>query len=77
MAYARFGGDSDVYVFFNNAGYYECCGCRLGGWPMLDTPGEMLAHLSEHQRAGHKVPAEAIEALKAEQVELEREGGDA
>jgi hypothetical protein len=29
MSYARFGADSDVYVFESVEGVFECCGCRL------------------------------------------------
>lgn len=66
MAYARFS-DSDVYVFFNSGGWYECCGCRLPdpGKTMVDTPAEMVAHLRRHEEAGHDT-GDAIPALEEE-----------
>jgi len=30
MAYARFGGGSDVYVLHHVGGYMQCCGCKRG-----------------------------------------------
>lgn len=57
MSWTRFASDSDVYVFENNGGYIECCGCRLvRPDPMVNTVEEMLQHLEQHRAAGHKVP---------------------
>jgi hypothetical protein len=81
MAYARWGDDSDVYVFPDMLTNGYCCmGCTLtGSLPSsdelqgfgatefrLDTPEEMLQHLLEHREAGDKVPDYAINRLKKE-----------
>jgi hypothetical protein len=58
MSYCRFGPDSDVYVYSNLDGKVECCWCALSETretvPL--TREEMLAHLWDHEQAGHKVP---------------------
>jgi len=56
VAYARFGEDSDVYVFPNPQGRLECCDCDLGGVREFDSTQAMIDHLAEHRAAGHKVP---------------------
>jgi hypothetical protein len=73
MSYARFGwGGSDIYVFMSVNGWLECCGCPLLEWPAsyqaLSTD-DMVRHLDEHTRAGHKVPADVIPALRADDAE--------
>jgi len=35
MSYARFGDNSDVYVFAHVGGGFECCACSIG--PMVNT----------------------------------------
>ena len=60
MAYARFSA-WDVYVFMHVDGHLECCGCRLnGGWEggvvECESTEAMIAHLAEHEAAGHDVP---------------------
>lgn len=82
MSYARFAADSDVYVFFNCDGYYECCACRIA-WdehklsPWVETAEEMLAHMAEHIEKGHKVPDYCTERLRRDIAEgtKERFGG--
>jgi hypothetical protein len=60
MAWLRPSDECDVYVFENFGGWIECCRCHLTQPdPMLDTVEEMLAHLEEHRKAGHKVPSKA------------------
>ena len=68
MALCRFGSDSDVYVYYSTHGGIECCGCRLGGDRMVNvaTEAEMIVHLEEHRRTGHRVPDEAFQDLRAE-----------
>jgi hypothetical protein len=68
VALCRFGSDSDVYVYYSIHGGIECCGCRLldGRLFNLPTEAEMIAHLEQHRRAGHKVPEEAFEELRTE-----------
>jgi hypothetical protein len=56
MSYARFGKDSDVYVYAGGKGY-ECCGCiNLNKTQGFTTSDELIEHLQIHQIAGHKVP---------------------
>jgi hypothetical protein len=58
MAYARFGEDSDVYVYHDIDDLLHCLRCPLA--PPFDftatTGAEMLAHLAGHRAAGHAVP---------------------
>jgi hypothetical protein len=81
VSYARFGDDSDVYVFMAVTGHLECCGCRL--LPM-STDGDpdaqdcfysttaLIDHLRKHQAEGHRVPDRTFARL-----EENREGNDA
>ena len=64
MAYARYGDDSDVHVYFSVYKYYTCNFCELKGqtganelkliYPQADddyhckTPKEMITHLLHH-----------------------------
>lgn len=71
MSYARFH-NSDLYVYQDQGdGFYYCAGCRLKGGPGLGhyefscTSAEaMLAHVVDHQIAGHKVHKRTIDRLK-------------
>ena len=71
MSYARFGPDSDVYVYASGSVTGDdrivCCACHLigGGYSTL-WPMAMVEHLRSHVAAGHRVPADAIAALDAE-----------
>ena len=71
MGYARFSY-ADVYVFLSCYGQLECCGCwlRTEENPSIATSfyetEEMLEHLKLHIAAGHNVPEETIEDLKAD-----------
>lgn len=67
MSYARFGPDSDVYVFGTATGY-ECCRCAFQppSSHEVATAAEMIAHLREHRAAGHRVPEDAFEDLALE-----------
>jgi hypothetical protein len=73
MSYARWGPDSDVYVFLSIRGHLECCGCTLPGaggrsQTFASTVG-MLVHLAAHERAGQRVPGHALEELREDQDE--------
>ena len=68
MSYARFGKDSDVYVYESDYGW-ECCGCALETSFTAESPQEMIDHLKEHQVEGHKVPQYALDRLKDEAEE--------
>lgn len=73
MSYVRAGENSDVYVFPSKRlgiEVYECCGCCIaretrayGDW-LTRTAEQMIDHLQEHRKKGHRVPQEAIERLK-------------
>jgi hypothetical protein len=72
MSYARFGGwgGSDVYVFANCDGFYECFACSITDGLahfLCETPGEMIAHLEAHRERGQCVPQDCLDELKAEQ----------
>jgi hypothetical protein len=68
MSYCRFGPDSDVYVYPVGGGKVECCWCALSETreTVSLTRGEMLAHLWDHEQAGHKVPDYATLRLRGE-----------
>ena len=68
MAYARYGQDSDVYMFETGVAEIECCGCRFSPSrsPSFRTRSEAIAHLRNHRSAGHKVPDWAFEDLAEE-----------
>lgn len=76
MSYARFGENSDVYVFLSVAGHLECCSCALvlrakgGGSSFLaSTTAGMLEHLEAHRLAGDEVDEGTLDGLKAEAEE--------
>lgn len=68
MSYARFGQESDVYVF-SDGDRLHCVWCRLcrafESAVYAEYP-DMIAHLEEHRAAGHKVPDYALERLRQE-----------
>ena len=70
MAYARFARDCDVYVYEDSRGGYTCERCpRVGESFHCATAAEMATHLvDEHRAKGHRVPDEAIDALRAEAI---------
>lgn len=77
MSYARWGEDgSDVYVYGASSSLYGaddyliCMHLDGEGSFTCKTPGEMIAHLREHEARGDTVPARAFERL-------EKEGKDA
>jgi len=67
-AYARFGADSDVYVY-STGRELTCLTCILGPGFSFDTKttAAMFAHLEGHRAAGHNVPDDAIADLLARQ----------
>jgi len=72
MIYARFGADSDVYVFSDGESIY-CYGGnhdKQGPYEVLaKNPARMAGHLVSHRAAGDKVPESAIERLSRETAE--------
>lgn len=76
MSYARFGADSDVYVFCDIAGHLRCCGCALHAHPYGSfravTTEAMLTHLAEHTEAGDSVPDYCLQGLRDAAEENDR-----
>lgn len=69
MAYARYGRDSDVYVYQDARGGYTCEQCPgIGSQFRCETGQEMAAHLASHLAKGDKVPPDAL-------IELAKESG--
>ncbi len=67
MAFARFGLDSDVYVYEDTRGGFVCERCPgVGQEYRCQTADEMLTHLLDHRAKGHRVPEYAIEELRTE-----------
>lgn len=79
MSYARFGPDSDVYVYLDAAtGALHCCGCSIvrprprSGDDRehlcfyAETPDHMVDHLTGHVDAGELVPDETLRKLVLE-----------
>lgn len=70
MSYARFGPDSDVYVYPDGGGFVCCFGCLLADGTSgddalstdLHSPEEAAAHMQAHADAGHKVRADLLDA---------------
>ena len=56
MSYARFSETSSVYVYADVGGYVACCGCILGDEWECHSAQEVVAHMREHEAAGHQVP---------------------
>lgn len=72
MSYARFGKDSDIYLFHSVYDRYECCGCllRIGDLePRLTTLEQVLEHLHAHRAAGHDVPEYTFDRVRRELAE--------
>ena len=61
MSYARFGRDSDVYVYPDVGGYISCCGCSLSrDWAHYSVES-VVNHMREHVDAGHTVPDDLLD----------------
>jgi hypothetical protein len=71
MAYARWGRDSDVYVYEDVRRGFTCERCpRIGETFRCATAAEIVTHLlTEHRAKGQRVPDDAI-------AELRREAGE-
>lgn len=67
MSYCRFS-EGDVYVFQTTAPRaLECCACIMSEHSQrFGTRSEMIAHLREHEAAGHSIPGGVIEGLEQE-----------
>lgn len=70
MSFSRWSKDCNVYTFENTLGKFECCGCAISKeCPEYDTPKELIEHLKEHIKAGHKVPKYLLELETYEEDE--------
>jgi hypothetical protein len=66
MAIARFGTDSDVYIYECEQGY-RCERCTMIGSAFVcATPEKILRHLREHASRGDRVPDAAFTELRRE-----------
>jgi hypothetical protein len=78
VSFARWSNTSDVYVYLDVGGSFTCCGCSLledeeGDFSAhLFTTADMIEHLTEHVRAGHKVPDYCIARLMEEAAENDK-----
>lgn len=78
MSYAKFGWDSDVYLFGSvydappdDTHVIVCAQCKLDDnedrWEResadFETKEAVLAHLTRHRIAGHRVPEAAVAAI--------------
>jgi len=66
MAFARFGRDSDLYIYEDLDGGFVCMRCLLtpGNLFKAKTGGEMADHVVEHERRGERVPQGLVERLR-------------
>lgn len=72
MSYARFGSDSNVYVFQSCDLELVCYGCQLDSKdPRFTTARTALDHLEKHIEAGHKVPDYTIAQIKEDFPDLD------
>lgn len=81
MSYCRWGEGSNLYIFgttVHGQDVIECCGCLLTDTVELDAyyannAYDMLNHVFEHIKAGHRVPDYTLERLVVEAAEYLRE----
>ena len=74
MSYARWGTDSDIYLFAHAGGFVQCCGCfLLIGWESKDlhSSEEVVAHMQEHVDNGHLVPADLLDPTLYDPTDFE------
>lgn len=72
MSFARFGEDSNVYVYKSDRGI-TCCCCWLNNGATVDFANARLIrrHLIEHKSAGHFVTDQTFEELRKYRLENE------
>lgn len=76
MAFARFGDNSDVYIFEHTDRVIDgehvkvCWSCALlnGSVAHFETTslGLMISHVEQHRKARHRIPEHLIETLANE-----------
>jgi hypothetical protein len=66
MSFCRWDADCNLYIFENMESQYECCACIANGGNTWEcgTREEMIKHVREHIRLGHKVPDWVIPGLE-------------
>lgn len=70
--YSRFGEDSEVYIYVDSTLGALCYSCPFDCSEVdprsrtLHDAAEILEHMEEHMRAGHKVSRAALDKVKAE-----------
>lgn len=70
--YSRFGEDSEVYIYVDPCLGALCYSCPFDCSEVdplsrtLHNALEVLEHMEEHVRAGHRVPRAALDKVKAE-----------
>lgn len=62
MIICRIGNDSDVHLSGGKLGWW-CSGCSLGSKSGIASAASAKYHLLTHERAGDRVPIEALEKI--------------
>jgi hypothetical protein len=72
MSFARFGEDSNVYVYESDRGI-TCCSCWLNNGDTVDfkTARLMRRHLIEHKMAGHFVLDQTFQEIRKYRLQNE------
>jgi hypothetical protein len=72
MSFARFGADSNVYVYASDRGI-TCCSCWLNDGKTVDFANARLIrrHLIEHKLAGHFVLDQTFNEIRKYRLENE------
>ncbi len=70
MSYARFGKNSDVYVYEHVDGGYRCERCpTVDSYFHAASASEMARHLLAHRDRGDRVPEDVLHELTVEESE--------
>lgn len=75
MSYVRWGENSYAYIYPSRQGIV-CAGCLLDGDEeeagefITTSRAEMIEHVEQHRKAGHKVPVKVDERLRREIAEF-------
>ena len=68
MSYARFGEDSNVYVYLIDDGWLTCSSRHDEDF-YAESTAEMVEHLEAHKAAGDLVPDDVIPTLWRDDAE--------
>ena len=80
MSYCRFY-NADAYIYEHVRGFIECCACFITepeegevlSFYRANTAREILAHIDEHIAVGDYIPQSAIERIKADNPDLDKQ----